>query len=1083
MTSHNVNEQPIPFATSSSGKDDDPFGFVSNPSARPTGPSAQPPIQGNGQDHFTSQSTDASFFASSVPASQPVLPPATSAQYSYSSDTQEVAYAPTSYQSYTSEQQPREGSYQAQDSQTQQNNAYQTQDVQPSWVAFDPNVHYYYDDQGQYHYYDPNTGQVLDYAQYNQLVYGYNPDEYPQQQQQPSYTTQETYGGVDDTNVTPATDIPPQSDQAPPDAPSYVPPASEQVATAPMITEPQQELTTDPALVNPIAPPVLETLPELDVYSPQRSFATQPSATAATSPPHHAAPAPAPITSPLTNTTNQWDHVDVNGQQQQQSQPPMTSVPVLATVTATTSTYVPTKPMDDLADDLDELILSTKKDTEHQPSATPSNALYQPTPPTSSASVAYPAGPISRQMSPAAPLSRSGVPFQSAASLPPAATIVTCKQLACQAINKNSSKFCEDCGAPLSANVSRTATPVNQPLPPAQPMPSIPAAPPMAPGPVIPAIQSPPPLPLPQTSSQEQQPYNRMYTPPPPTTLQQQPVDYNPYQPASSAAPAQQTTYAYDPNMYNGASYMSMAPQTTQQPAQPFVSAMQPSSVYDPQHYQQPQMQPPSTAGTPSFYAAADPYIQPPQQQRPADDPLQRNRGCPVVRFGFGGRMVVMFPKTIQQYSIDGASSKCVAGSVQIKSFKDVCQPADEQTDTLGPLLADPDMNAKNKKKALLAFLDQHMSSLVDVQSDAGLLWQLVKIMIDLDGNLPGSEKTPPAVLDLLAPLNATNSVDENGSNFTVPAMNYYQSTSSPPTLQRNLSSSFTPDNDSTAVLDKLQLYLSRGHRTEAVNYAMEQDLWPHALIISSCVDQALWQKVTRGFAQRDLAMTASMQQTRQFHPVAADRAGLRVLYGLFSGLGAAAVNDFLKPETPSLQTTNLHQPHGPSLDELSKWKETLELILANRTARDLEAMTALGDTMNRHGWSDAAHICYLLSPGPSVLSGLDTPQVRMTLIGCHNMYLDRKDSLLTEMVEFALSLRTGQSGQCLPHLQGYKLMRALELANLGYLKEAVHYCQAIQQCIKNFQHDSPYLHAQLMIKVKELQERCLEAESKKNAG
>lgn len=43
--------------------------------------------------------------------------------------------------------------------------------------------------------------------------------------------------------------------------------------------------------------------------------------------------------------------------------------------------------------------------------------------------------------------------------------------------------------------------------------------------------------------------------------------------------------------------------------------------------------------------------------------------------------------------------------------------------------------------------------------------------------------------------------------------------------------------------------------------------------------------------------------------------------------------------------------------DELSGWRTTLTLVLANRTPRDTEAITALGDILRSHGWIDAAHV------------------------------------------------------------------------------------------------------------------------------
>jgi hypothetical protein len=44
-------------------------------------------------------------------------------------------------------------------------------------------------------------------------------------------------------------------------------------------------------------------------------------------------------------------------------------------------------------------------------------------------------------------------------------------------------------------------------------------------------------------------------------------------------------------------------------------------------------------------------------------------------------------------------------------------------------------------------------------------------------------------------------------------------------------------------------------------------------------------------------------------------------------------------------------------IKQLSKWRDTLAIILANRTANDAEALTALGDIMKEQGWIEAAHI------------------------------------------------------------------------------------------------------------------------------
>lgn len=67
-------------------------------------------------------------------------------------------------------------------------------------------------------------------------------------------------------------------------------------------------------------------------------------------------------------------------------------------------------------------------------------------------------------------------------------------------------------------------------------------------------------------------------------------------------------------------------------------------------------------------------------------------------------------------------------------------------------------------------------------------------------------------------------------------------------------------------------------------------------------------------------------------------------------------VSDIQHVNTPyGLKTTT------PQVDlsQLIKWRDTLAIILANRSARDFEALTALGDIMKEQGWIEAAHIWY----------------------------------------------------------------------------------------------------------------------------
>lgn len=140
-------------------------------------------------------------------------------------------------------------------------------------------------------------------------------------------------------------------------------------------------------------------------------------------------------------------------------------------------------------------------------------------------------------------------------------------------------------------------------------------------------------------------------------------------------------------------------------------------------------------------------------------------------------------------------------------------------------------------------------------------------------------DKMDNAIRTLLKPVTNTNEDDQ--ANFSVPA-----------TLQTN---GVLTDEDaenierSNKVLDKLQTYLLDGDRTGAVEYAMQEDLWPHALIISSCVNKDLWKKVVTNFVERELSSSFGDKTRQDRLNVTGDKQALRVLYSLFSGCGAAS--------------------------------------------------------------------------------------------------------------------------------------------------------------------------------------------------
>lgn len=88
--------------------------------------------------------------------------------------------------------------------------------------------------------------------------------------------------------------------------------------------------------------------------------------------------------------------------------------------------------------------------------------------------------------------------------------------------------------------------------------------------------------------------------------------------------------------------------------------------------------------------------------------------------------------------------------------------------------------------------------------------------------------------------------------------------------------------------------------------------------------------------------------------------------------------------------------------------------------------------------------VSYLLSPyvfssQPPIINGFGTPGSRITLIGSRNpsnVFKDPDSLIFSEILEFALSLLPTGKGQeafhGLPHLQAYRFVRAVWLAEMG---------------------------------------------------
>jgi hypothetical protein len=95
-----------------------------------------------------------------------------------------------------------------------------------------------------------------------------------------------------------------------------------------------------------------------------------------------------------------------------------------------------------------------------------------------------------------------------------------------------------------------------------------------------------------------------------------------------------------------------------------------------------------------------------------------------------------------------------------------------------------------------------------------------------------------------------------------------------------------------TSSLSKIEEFLLQGNRRQAFQYAMDQKLWAHAMVIASSIDKDAWKEVVNDFLHQEL--TYGDEQARGSHPSLPPPSkktweNLRVTYSFFSGQGAAA--------------------------------------------------------------------------------------------------------------------------------------------------------------------------------------------------
>ena len=463
-----------------------------------------------------------------------------------------------------------------------------------------------------------------------------------------------------------------------------------------------------------------------------------------------------------------------------------------------------------------------------------------------------------------------------------------------------------------------------------------------------------------------------------------------------------------------------------------------------------------------------------PEDERAADL-LERWKGYPIFTWGLGGTVVTSFPKQIPRYGGGGSAPmmKTSPGEVRLQSIKEVLPLPEDIAKFPGPL------KAKSKKKDVLAWLGRKIEVL-DAQSkeptlehsiseddikrleDRILLWKLMQILVEHDGRLEGAP-AEVAIKKIFSP--AKEEVPDADGSYSTGVDIVGRSRSNTSTIQAEPSDPRT--------LENLQNMLIQGDREKAVWHAVDQRLWGHAMLLSSTGNKDTWKRVVQEFVRKEVKNVGRNNQA------------LAVLYEVFAGNHEDCIDELVPASARAgfqMISADGAGATQNALQGLDKWRETIALILNNRSEGDASALLSLGRLLAQYGRVEAAHICFIFARSVIKIGGIDDIQADLVLIGAdHRQYpletgIELEPILLTEVFEFAMSLSSPSVPYVLPHLQHYKLAHAYQLAENGYKTDAQAYCDSIAAVMKATTQISPYYNPAFITTLDDLSQRLSQA-------
>uniref|UniRef100_W5M6V3 Protein transport protein sec16 n=1 Tax=Lepisosteus oculatus TaxID=7918 RepID=W5M6V3_LEPOC len=388
------------------------------------------------------------------------------------------------------------------------------------------------------------------------------------------------------------------------------------------------------------------------------------------------------------------------------------------------------------------------------------------------------------------------------------------------------------------------------------------------------------------------------------------------------------------------------------------------------------------------------------------------------ARFGPGGLLIKILPNL---------PSEGQPALVEMHSMETVLQDSQEQEELRsfpGPLVKEEthkvDVIKFAQNKAMECLRNE---SLLDKDS-AFLIWEFIVLLCRQNGTVVGTD-----IADLL--LREHKSVwlpgkspnEANLIDFNNEPLEHAEEELGSGQLSLLSDTFMTVPENAGKETERFRELLLFGRKKDALESAMKNGLWGHALLLASKMDNRTHARVMTRFAN-SLPINDPLQ----------------TVYQLMSG------------RMPAAATCCGDEKWGD-------WRPHLAMVLSNLThTLDLDTRTiaTMGDTLASKGLIDAAHFCYIMAQvGLGVYTKKST---KMVLIGANHSlpffrFASNEAIQRTEAYEYAQSL--GSQPCYLPNFQVFKFIYACRLAEVGLSAQAFHYCEVISRTVLS--HPSYY--------------------------